>query len=236
MEEQHYGGKLSIRRHFRSYWALYLCLGLVAGVFVTKRSLLTALPDASPYHTRIRSAAAQLRLISGDWVGQDVPVPRVAVKTLKPNVLISRRYSNLQGGDQYTLLLVQCKDARDLVGHYPPSCYPSQGWEQKGTRVEDWDVDGLQVQGKQYQFVSRRLDGEHEIVVDNFMLLPGGFTCRDLNGVAVAAKDFRQRSFGAAQVQIITRMGLSAEKRRDVFANAIRTHRTVIDAILAGEQ
>ena len=218
----------------RSNWAVLVCLGLLSVIFVVKASVLAASPDAEPYHARIRGSAERVRLVLGVWVGQDVPVPRVAIKTLKPNVILSRQYTNLRSRQQFSLLVIQCGDARDLVGHYPPQCYPSQGWEQRGARVVDWEVDGLRIEGMQYQFVSNRFETVRETVVDNFMVLPNGSTCRDLRGVGRAAKDFRQRAFGAAQVQVITDVSMTAEERREVFETVVRGHRELIDAILAG--
>ena len=57
-----------------------------------------------------------------------------------------------------SFLLVQCRDARDLQGHWPPVCYRGQGWVQSAALPRSWEVQDLQVEGMQYDFLCDRLD------------------------------------------------------------------------------
>jgi hypothetical protein len=220
--------------YFRTYWAIAASF-IILGAFSAARAWVTkAVPNAEAYHAAIRQAASLAPIKFGNWIGQDVPVPRGAIQTLRPNVMLSRRFTTLRERENFTFLLVHCEDARDLIGHYPPSCYPSQGWEQRASRMADSAVDGLGIEGMEYIFASNRLDAASEVIVYNFMLLPNGSTCRDLNGLRSSAKDFRQRSFGAAQVQVLFDASVPVEKRRELVVTVVRAHRVLIDAILAG--
>ncbi|MDY7108295.1 MAG: exosortase-associated EpsI family protein, partial [Planctomycetota bacterium] len=86
-------------------------------------------PDGSAAARRVEIAAAMegVPFFVGDWVGEDEAVPREAQKLLRPNAILSRRYRR-PGGTWLHLLVVHCSDARDMLGHYPPICYPSAGW------------------------------------------------------------------------------------------------------------
>mgnify|MGYP007071125856 CR=1 FL=1 len=37
--------------------------------------------------------------------------------------------------EQVNVAVVQCRDARDMGGHYPPICYPGQGWTPKNPGI-----------------------------------------------------------------------------------------------------
>jgi hypothetical protein len=54
------------------------------------------------------------------------------------------------------------------------------------------------------------------VVIDNFMVLPDGTTCRDMDGLHAAASAPRQRYLGAAQVQVLTDASLSDGQRDDL--------------------
>ena len=54
-------------------------------------------------------------------------VPPEAQELLRPNAIFSRRFQR-PGEIGVHVLVVHCSDARDMIGHYPPICYPSSGW------------------------------------------------------------------------------------------------------------
>src|SRR5688572_8658902 len=102
---------------------------LVLLALLGDRALLRMAPaETEPYHAAVRAAVAAIPQVSGNWVGKDVPVPDAAVQMLHPNVIFSRRYQNLSTNETVAVLLVHVRDARDVLGHYPPVCYPGQGW------------------------------------------------------------------------------------------------------------
>src|SRR3954447_13582158 len=92
-------------------WAL--SLALLGGIAWTRRSM-TPPPESAPYHDAVRAAAAAAPTRIGTWVGKDVPIPNEAVKVLRPNVVISRHFTDVVSGESVTFLLVHCTDIRDL--------------------------------------------------------------------------------------------------------------------------
>lgn len=192
--------------------------------------------DAAPYHQRVREAAARMPDVIGDF--EALPEEKInpsAVALLRPNVIRQRRYVDRRTGRWADLLLVQCKEARDMIGHYPPNCYPGQGWVLAGAAPADWQVGSRLITGTEYHF-TRTDPGRHAaLVVCNFMIIPGVAFARDMYEVNRAAADFTRRFYGAAQVQVIFDGSYSAEQRREAFVKLVGANMNVIDAILGGE-
>lgn len=144
----------------------------------------------------------------GNWVGQDMEVPTAAIEMLRPNAIFSRQYKKLTGGPPIQLLLVHCSDARDMHGHYPPVCYPSNGWipidERDNVPEVQMEVMGETVSMRLYNF--RRLDdwgGERTLRVFNYFVLPDGDTTIDLAVVNRLVERSGFSMLGIAQVQLV---------------------------------
>jgi hypothetical protein len=210
----------------------WICtLLLLCGIAADRLRVGRKSVDAQAYHLRIKKLAANVPYHFGNWLGVDVPVPIGAVKLLKPNVILSRRFEEMQTGRQVTLLVVQCRDARDILGHYPPVCYPANGWTLDSAGPHDWTVDDLAITGTTYAFNT----GQHpfeKVTVDNFMLLPSGQTARDMDAVELAAQDLQRKFFGAAQVQLVYPPNTPESERAELFPVMIRMLRPLIDATL----
>jgi hypothetical protein len=217
------------------YLAPMLTAVLLGGVAVDRALFHTAPADTEVYHARIREAAENLPTRVGPWVATEVPVPPGAIRILHPNVIVSRRFHDVQTGRQASFLIVQCRDARDLLGHYPPVCYRGQGWRLDEGQEKDWQIDGWTIEGMQYEFSSSRLDGDMFLLVDNFMVLSDGSTCRDMDGVTDAARDHRRKFYGAAQVQLLTDYSFTPAEREDLFRRLVRAHLPLLDAIREGK-
>ena len=116
-----------------------LCLGVLT-VIAADNARHVKPQDAAPYHARAKATIDAFPYIIGYWTGTDVRVPEAAVKLLRPNALVSRRYTNHspglggRGSAWADLLISQCADSRDMTGHYPPICYPSSGEPQINAR------------------------------------------------------------------------------------------------------
>ena len=151
---------------------LAACL-LLAGAGVD-RLASPAAGDAVPYLKAVRDACDATPKRLGPWWATDVPVPASAVTLLRPNALLSREYVNLDNGAKATFLLVHCGDARDILGHYPPVCYPSAGWVEQSREPKQWSVNGISIPGFEYRFAAVPASGLPSLVVMNTMLLPDG--------------------------------------------------------------
>jgi len=189
--------------------------------------------DAQPYHTGLAQVADSLPGKINDWSSADISVPYDAIDKLRPNVLICRNYENLIDGRQVMFLLVQCPDARQLGLHYPPKCYPSQGYTQLSDTRRDWEIDGLSIAATEYEFSQ----GEKRMadkVVENFMLLPDGRIEPDIMPVTAAANDVYARYYGAAEVQIILEPHTTLAERTRLVNLFVRTYEPLLRSILQG--
>jgi hypothetical protein len=213
--------------------AVMVSVGLLAAVAVERRSVEPP-DDASGYHERVRLAAEGAPPYLGDWAAREMQVPYEAISLLRPNVLLSRQFVNVANGRRVSLLLVHCQDARDLVGHYPPNCYPGQGWQLTGSEDRDWTLEDWSIAGTEYSFRRDTFNQSNHQVVSNFMVLPDGTTMRDMNAVRMAAASVQRRFYGAAQVQVVFEGSMPIEQREEIFKLLVTGHWPIIDAIRSG--
>lgn len=209
--------------------AALLLAGLAVEVFSRPRPA-----QAAPYHKKVREAIDALPSQFGDWVSKKVPAAQEAVELLNPNRIYNRRFYNTQTGQVVTVLLVHCKDARDIYGHYPPICYPANGREQRSARPIERNVDGVEIPGMEYVFSAQEVGGNN-MIVDNFIIRPNGRLDRDMDAVKKQAWDYTNRFYGAAQMQVVFTGGkASKEERRRIFRQMVEAHMPAIEAIRYG--
>ena len=210
-----------------------LVLALLAAMGVAHLSR-PAPEDAEPYHRRVRQKAEAVPYRIGPWVGSDAEAPQEAVELLQPNVMISRLYEHQTSGETVNFLLVHCKDARDMAGHYPLNCYPAHGWTLAEQRDVTWQLGDMRLPGRSYRFTYQQAGGDNQMIVNNFIIMPDGRIVRDISEVYAAAADYTSHFYGAAQVQLVMRPDLSAESRRDIFQRIVGANRDVIQALRNG--
>ncbi|WP_428389564.1 exosortase-associated EpsI family protein [Mucisphaera sp.] len=161
--------------------------------------------DAQPYHDRVREEVLRIPGAFDGWTSEVIDAQREAVQLLKPNVIYSRRYEHSSTGEQLNLLIVHCREARDMVGHYPPICYPSSGWTEReeSRRRLDIEVRGRVIEATEYEFFQSLPGYSVSIHVINTMLLPDGRTASTMDAIAELDSDYRRRFFGAGQLQVL---------------------------------
>jgi len=212
----------------------YAATALVLLALLGDRALLRMAPaETDAYHAAVRSAVNAIPRVTGDWVGVDVSVPDAAVQMLHPNVILSRRYQNLSTNEAVVVLLVHVRDARDVIGHYPPVCYPGQGWKTRSATPQDWRAGTLQMAGVEYDFVQERLEGALQLYVGNSLIFAGGETCRDMDGVERAAQDRKRKFFGAGQVQFVHGDRTTPVRRRQIVEEFLQSLEPALRAIVA---
>lgn len=198
--------------------SVYIAALAVMGALGAERLLFRPSGEfAHAYHERVRHAAQQIPVSFDGWVGIDVPIPAAAIEILHPNVILSRMYQNLDTGERVALLLVQVTDARDILGHYPPVCYPAQGWSQMQSTPREWHCDQLPIAGTAYEFARERFDSVSTLSVLNVLFLPGGKSCRSMNEIESQAQSRREKFFGAGQVQLVTEKPLTPGREAEIF-------------------
>ena len=213
----------------------YAATLLILLALLGDRALLRMTPaQTEEYHASVRDAVGGLSPVVGSWVGMDVPVPEAAVQMLHPNIILSRRYQNLATDEAVTLLVVHVRDARDVLGHYPPVCYPGQGWKTQSATPTDWKAGELTFHGTEYDFHRDRLEGGSRLFVNGFMILAGGVTCRDMEEIELAAQDRQRKFFGAGQVQFVHDARTTPQRRREIVEEFLQSAEPALRAIMAG--
>ena len=208
---------------------------VVLGLILGDRLLFhTAPAGTSEYHQAVQRAADEVPLVVGSWLGTKLVLPAAAVTLLHPNVGLCHQYRNVTTGRVVTFLLVQCHDARDLVGHYPPICYVNQGWVMDTSTATQLSAGDLRVNATRYGFTSGRLGQMASLRIDNFMILPTGETCPNMDGIYVSAKDPHKKFFGAAQVQFVCDADVPLLEVEEFEQALLISARPLIDQIRAG--
>jgi hypothetical protein len=207
-----------------------LCLGLLGGIVAEDRTHLKP-SDVEPYHARARNVIKEWPMVihdkDGDWnTSKDERLPASAELLLHPNCEISRGYTSdsirVNGQlAQASLLIVQCKDSRDMAGHYPPICYPAAGQPKIGMeRPFKMSFPGMDVEGMEYLFLQKPLPVSRQCVYD-FFIVPGQGSRPDMDTLQVAAKDYQRRYYGAAQFQVVMDADYPQELRENIFRTII---------------
>ncbi|HXE53844.1 MAG TPA: hypothetical protein VN541_12555, partial [Tepidisphaeraceae bacterium] len=204
-----------------------LCLALLGGIVAEDRTHLKP-SDVEPYHAAAKQAikAWPETIVDGNWTTSvDDQLPAAAEQLLHPNCVIDRLYTSgsirVNGQPvQASLLIVQCKDSRDMAGHYPPICYPASGEPELSESVFNLNVNGTMISGKEYHFLRKSLPVFRRCVYD-FFILPGMGFRRDMGDLNRAAKDYQRRYYGAAQFQVVMDADYPQEIRESIFKKII---------------
>lgn len=220
---------------FRRHWAPMLSLFLIGGIWADRQFFHLPVGDPSAYHARIRAAAATLPDRIGEWSATRIDPPAAARALLKPNILEGREYVHASTGERATFMIVQCQDARDMSGHWPPNCYPSQGWVLRDAQERVLPVLSSTIPVTVYRFTIESFNRYSEIVVYNFFVRPDAVLESGQKGVGEAAENPRMKVFGAAQVQVAFSASMTEDRRDEVFRVLVSGAYPLIEAVLEGE-
>lgn len=145
----------------------------------------------------------------GTLVGTDIPLPEETERALRSEATFSRRYVDLHHGHSVDVLVLYCTDARDMIGHDPPICYPSNGWS-PSTRAERTpshvhkDLGDRHVTFRVHHFSRADSIGRvKHISIFNLFLLPHGRITHDMREVTRRTNWLGPGTPGVAQVQIL---------------------------------
>lgn len=190
-------------------------------------------PDTSEYFADVAASIEALPYKIGDWIGTDVEVQPAAVQLLNPNKLFQRRYRHAGSGQMAQVLIVHCGNTRDMLGHFPPVCYPAHGWVQLEARPVEVRITETGAPAMAYRFKRSLGEIETEMVVTNFFVLPGTvqITAPDMKALNDAAQSLVSSSLGSAQVQIVTDPTLTDKQRAEIVDGFLAAIEPVIRAV-----
>jgi len=217
-----------------------LCLTVLGGIVAEDRTHLRP-GDIAPYHARAKEAIEAwpktIKTSEGEWTtSKDDRLPQSAEQLLHPNCELDRLYTSRairvnSLPAQASLLVVQCKDSRDMVGHYPPICYPAAGRPNVAKSAFKLMINGKPLGGTEYQFLFRKPVGEDRQCVYNFFVVPGKGIVADMDGVQEAGKDYQRRYYGAAQFQVVMDADYAQELREKIFKAIIGANLRAIEVL-----
>ena len=215
----------------------WLAVAILGGIGVHKYLTVRTPPAVAAYHQRVRESASRVPNRIGAWVGQDVRMPVQAVRVLDPNLVVSRRYVNVENGSSAGLMFVHCRDAHDMAGHFPVRCYQARGWDLRSARERDWALGDLRVTAMEYEFHAPRniddAEANSSIIVVNCLFRPDGQIFRDMDAMTRAIIGAGGQSSGAAQVQVYFDRSAPEARRDAAVAELLAGFAPVIDAVLA---
>lgn len=220
-----------------------LCLALLGGIALQQRTRLR--PDdavVQEYHARAKRAVNlmpwKVEALNSAWTAVEHKPETAAVRLLRPNEILSRRYVQNTTSSRpmiAELLIVQCRDSRDMTGHYPPICYPNIGYELVHREQHPpIHVGHEAVPFREYHFEKYTHGRAEKLYVYNFFVVPGRGAVDDIKGVHEAAEDYERRFFGAAQFQVLMQDSAAPappEVRQQVFAALLRSHPELITTL-----
>ena len=194
--------------------------------------LPAALPDgssvsasAAEHHEEIVEAMRAAPWQIDRWHGEPVPVPAEAQEILRPNAILSRRYRELGTGLEAILVIVHCSDTRDMLGHWPPVCYPANGWRLEDERERSFEcsVGGADsVELREYDFYQNMNIGvRRDIRVFNCFILPNGEIASDFSELRQLAGRTHSSVLGVAQVQIVIAQPMSASQEQRTISELL---------------
>ncbi len=194
-------------------------------------------PGTDAFHARIRDAVRSVPMVIGDWVGEDAEPEPAAIEILAPVVIMQRLYRNAHTGETISLLLIYCDDTRNLMGHYPPACYPNaRGWSLVHSVPEPVEMLQRDHPATNYAF-SRVVEGvERDLSVLNFMVSPSPEApmLPDMDALTRAEPTRFTPGLGAGQVQILGLDSLQVESREAAKREFLRAIEPVIRVIAEG--
>lgn len=205
-------------------------------VIVTVTALLVlkvAVPLSVPAGPEVEAARATIReamkrtpyLVAGRLVAQDQDLPTEAMKLLKPNGVISRNYSDIARGLSYGFVMTHAVDLNDMVGHYPPICYPGAGWTlEDSSETHELDLGFDTVRVREYRFVRRSESGaDIGVRVLNGFILPDGSTTTEMSELRARAGRRALAAAGATQMQMIVPESYDEQETLEVMAAIVRS-------------
>lgn len=190
------------------------------------------------YHQRVEDRVLDIPVTVGSWTGRDVPAQREARELLDANIIRQLQYTDFDTGEVIQLLVVHCKDTRDMMGHYPPVCYPNVGWSytpENDRELIRLSINGIETPAYRYRFTRFEGGVPRTMSVINFFVLPqtdGPGLYKDPDGINNASRDRRTARLGAANIQILSDRPLDPDG--PVLTRFLEQLEPAVHAILEG--
>jgi hypothetical protein len=214
----------------------YACAALLAGLFAAGGLEARTPQGADEYRARVRKAIDAIPYKIGPSVGADMEPTRAAILLLSPNKIFQRRYVDPSTGWAASLLIVHCRDVRDMTGHFPPVCYPAHGWKLESTESAPIVLSGDEARAMAYRFTKREELLERRMSVLDFFIIPdeGGSIFADMDAMERAARASKVGGLGVVQVQIVLEEEASPQWRDTMVRETLQAIEPAMKTIAQG--
>lgn len=193
--------------------ALAPLASLLAILLMPMKSHVGAVPIGfDERNAEIRSAFLQLPSQLGkknQWLEiGTVAIPTSQARMLDLNAYVSKKFRRLASPRliEVTLFLSHCADARTMIGHHPPNCYPAIGWDLKADATRDFEIvhsTGRIIRAKMYQFRIERSNMEMTLHVANGFVVAGERFNSTLEEASVDLGGDGMVRYGISQFQLV---------------------------------
>ncbi len=246
-----------MNRLITTFWPALACLALAGGLMAHKASYVSPDdPHVLAYHDEVQQMINRFPRTVGGWQAPDTdnPTDAGAEQLLKANAMVSRTYTNTTTGARLEFLFYHTKDARHMRGHYPPICYPGQGWKLRDnshspsrSTPRTWLADRVTIRGMDYDFRRKQTLRNSAVLgsaqtftlqrmhVSNVLIFPDGTFATNNDELTEFAELHNGRVYGVGQIQIVfhgTR--LDADERQSIVQDFLTEAYPAIAAVQAG--
>lgn len=185
----------------------------------------TGAPAASEEHLAdVRAAIEAIPFKLDRWLGKDEPVNPAAFELLNPNKILQRRFTNVDSPElSFSLLITHCPDERDMLGHYPPVCYPAHGWLAEPHAAFEIDWNDQTVPARRYAFTRQQGAERLSMAVVNFFVLPSDRLpfADSMDQLTRPDVLLSRREGGIAQVQVLMSPRLTPDEEATILSQAM---------------
>jgi exosortase/archaeosortase family protein len=177
--------------------------GMIVAVVVLGGFKARGSPGVTAYHVNIRKAVSAMPYRIQGSLGIDQAVSPGVERILSPNAMLQRRFTDPASGRGFGLMVIHCGDVRDLVDHYPPVCYPANGWIAQGASHHTFKIGEIAVPARLYEFSRQTQEAVIRTRVLSFFVLPGKAGVVDsMDAVEVASRSTVAAALGAAHIMV----------------------------------
>jgi hypothetical protein len=212
---------------------------ILIGAWAFMRQPGVASERIETYHRLIQTRVEEVPRVIGPWAGEPVPVQQAAETLLDPNATLQLKFEHIDTGEVVQLLIVHCGNTKDMIGHYPPRCYPNAGWDYSAATDRERvtiPFNGRNMPATMYTFTrfDSAANSMRTLHVLNFFATPNDemMLQPDPRGVDRMSRDRRIASLGAANIQVLSSRPLRPED--EVVRLLIREIEPVLRSILEG--
>lgn len=210
-------------------------LALLGGM-AAQRAAWPSATEAQHHHQRVADAIDAVPEQIDQWRGEQSTPPQPAVRMLRPNRILSRVYTRPGSNQAVQLLIVHCRDVRDMIAYHPPVRYPARGWTQTRDQPKQYNAGGVSIPATTYGFEQSLPTLARSVAISTVLIRPDGTFHRTMADMRRMPEDNRLHLYGAGQVQLIFRDPVSEPQRRRIVERFLRACLPVFEAMEAKQE